>query len=305
VVLLAGSRLTVSATPDVQSFEHAAVVWVVADDSQQLIFYPALMSQPAGAPLVLAVPGAATLDRPELAPALFAQLASETAGSSGTVPNASVDPNVRDAYNVAILSPGDQATVPDWLATHAPDLTPATADLLQRYAADGWSVVALQLEQAMPGGELAPLRLRYDSERRVFPLPLIAAGTSVLALDMYVLAEHRVAADPATVLFADQVEQLDPMLQEGLATVGAEQLYLTRLSLDLQDPVATTDDLQLVRAPSDTPVAPSASDEADAASSARLLLWLAIVAAASFLALPIGFFFKRRFDAISPDRSRR
>jgi hypothetical protein len=103
-------------------------------------------------------------------------------------------------FEVTRLTGDDSAGLAAWLGEHGFP-RPATLDEnLAPYVEQGWEIVAIQLAPGDTGvltGALQPLRLSFASDTVVYPMRLSRAATVPQAVQLSVLAEHRM--DPSTV----------------------------------------------------------------------------------------------------------
>jgi len=186
--------------------------------------------------------------------------ALETAGA----PGGAVDVLGRHRigpFDVTRLAADDPAALANWLAGKGFPNPDGLDQNLSPYVADGWEIVAIQLAPADPGksltGELQPLRLSFRSDQVVYPMRLSRSATTPQAVDLYVLADHRmdpaavpVAGEKPSLEFAGRIEPAD--VSPTLADYIGEGAFLTRWLENIDVPAAIDGDYVFEQAPSDT-----------------------------------------------------
>lgn len=163
-------------------------------------------------------------------------------------------------FAVTRLAADDPAALTNWLAGSGFPQPPDLERNIAPYVADGWEIVAIRLVPDAEGqqltGNLQPLRLSFTSENVVYPMRLSRSAKVPQAVDLYLLAEHRmdpfavpVAGEQPTLEFAGPVAAesvsyaLRPYLESGT--------YLTRWSNDLNEPASIDGDYVFEPADSD------------------------------------------------------
>jgi len=157
------------------------------------------------------------------------------------------------------LAGGDLAGVRDWLHTHHYDMRPEVVGQLDAYLRQGWAFVAMRLTASGPlNGRLAPVMLRFDSDRLVYPMGMSAAATTPQRVVVYTLGAHRMqrtdadtATQAVTVDYAGRIagRSHDPTVTE----LAARGPYLTRMAVNIDRPSAITSDFVFDQAPSGDP----------------------------------------------------
>lgn len=103
-------------------------------------------------------------------------------------------------FEVTRLAGDNSAALAAWLGEHGFPQPPGLDDNLAPYVEQGWEIVAIGLAPDGTGalsGVLQPLRLSFASDTVVYPMRLSRAATVPQAVELSVLAEHRM--DPSTV----------------------------------------------------------------------------------------------------------
>jgi hypothetical protein len=120
---------------------------------------------------------------------------------------------------------------------------------LQRETATGCDAA----QQALGGGTLAPLQLSFATKELVYPLRISSLNEGTTKIQLYVLSNHRVAADRFDTAYAAPLEaQLLPWQQELWKLVGPGRTYLTKLVATME-PSDMDRDVVLTRSKSQDP----------------------------------------------------
>jgi len=156
------------------------------------------------------------------------------------------------------LASSDAEGLMVWLDENGYALSPAVAEELSPYVADGWSFVALKLTGELPfDGELDPIRFTFDSESLVYPMRMSRAADSEQNVRLYVFDDHRstVSGTDGDLAIAPSVYWAAPVSDSGLSELGA---FLTVVDLSWADPSAQiSGDLAIEQASSDDTVIPT------------------------------------------------
>lgn len=237
---------------------------------------------------IMPVPNRATVELGDAA--LFDRLAEETApeyrereyfwprsgdwpldafeedGSAGAAPGeGAVDVVGRERlgpFDVARLTATDSGALGDWLDDNGFALPDRLETALEPYVRRKWEYVAIRLapEEAagdVPlGGTLDPLHLTFASDAPVYPMRLSKLATTPQALDLYVLAGHRmepgsaIGGEKPQVTFAGRIGAPGGPLGE-LAAGGTD--FLTAVEQNFPQPSRISGDHTLRRAAADDP----------------------------------------------------
>ncbi|MGW4095971.1 DUF2330 domain-containing protein [Mycobacterium sp. NPDC004974] len=161
-------------------------------------------------------------------------------------------------FNVTRLASDDPHALASWLSEKGFPQPPSLADNLTPYVAGGWEIVAIQLFPDAAGqsltGDLQPLRLSFASGTVIYPMRLSRAAKLPLAVDLYVLADHRM--DPTALpvsgrnpelqfagRISSRMRELDPYLEAGD--------YLTRWTDTIDSPASIDGDYGFAAAAAD------------------------------------------------------
>lgn len=181
---------------------------------------------------------------------------------AGAAPEGGSAPTVLDRVQLGpieatTLAASDATGLTTWLDENGYALSPALEAELGPYIALGWSFVALKITSTADfDGALDPIRFSFATDSLVYPLRMSHAADTSQTVRLYVLGDHRVsitgtegslAITPATTWAG---KTTDP----SLVGLGA---YLTAVDLYFADPTQITDDLAIVDAPNDDPIAPT------------------------------------------------
>ncbi|MFD8413670.1 DUF2330 domain-containing protein [Streptomyces sp. NPDC059650] len=162
-------------------------------------------------------------------------------------------------FDVARLTATDPDALRQWLESNGFTMPDALATEVRPYVDQKWEYVAVRLAPRKQGsvlyGVLDPLRIRFDSQRLVYPMRLSRMAKTPQSLGLYVLADHRM--EPASpiggsapkVTFAGKVAGTDELAP----LTGGRETFLTAIDQEFPDPGRISGDHELRAAASDTP----------------------------------------------------
>lgn len=163
---------------------------------------------------------------------------------------------------VTVLAANDANQLADWLDQHEYVMRDGLADALMPYVSEGWYYVAIRLTTDAEdlSGALQPLDLTFASQQLIYPMRLSAAATESQFVRTYVFSDHRVQRTDETaetgvldLRFAGEVAP-GTLTSDALATIAAEQPYLTVLDQFFEEPSEEiVADFTFSQAPSDEP----------------------------------------------------
>ncbi|KOY54034.1 DUF2330 domain-containing protein [Streptomyces sp. XY332] len=204
-------------------------------------------------------------------------------------------------FDVARLTATDPDALRNWLETNGFKLPDGLATELKPYVDQKWEYVAVRLAPRQQGktlqGTLDPLKIRFDSNRLVYPMRLSRLAKTPQSLGLYILADHRM--EPASpiggakpkVTFAGTVTP-----EDGLATLtGGKPAFLTAIDQEFPDPGRIDGDHELRATAADTPYR-KVIYTGELLTVGGVPAWLLTVAAA-LVALAAGTFTLRRRKA--------
>ncbi|MFE6662504.1 DUF2330 domain-containing protein [Streptomyces sp. NPDC057697] len=168
-------------------------------------------------------------------------------------------------FDVARLAANDPEALRKWLEDNGFDLPDRLATALRPYVDQGWEYVAIRLaprEGDNPlGGTLDPLRLRFASDRLVYPMRLSKLASTPQQLGLYVLAAHRmeprgpIGGDAPEVTYAGRIDPRSGAqgtdALDGLT--GGKPVFLTAIEQSFPHPERIDGDHELRAADADTP----------------------------------------------------
>ncbi|MER6449022.1 DUF2330 domain-containing protein [Streptomyces venezuelae] len=164
------------------------------------------------------------------------------------------------AFDVARLTATDPDALGNWLESNGFELPDRLAAEVKPYVDQHWEYVAVRLVPRGPGnplrGELDPLRIRFDSDRLVYPMRLSRMAKTPQSLGLYVLADHRmeptspIGGSAPEVTFAGAIRPEKGPLAE---LAGAEPVFLTALDQRFPEPGRIDADHELRATAKDTP----------------------------------------------------
>ncbi|MFF5338964.1 DUF2330 domain-containing protein [Streptomyces sp. NPDC013181] len=166
-------------------------------------------------------------------------------------------------FDVARLTATDPQALEGWLTENGFELPDRLATALTPYVEQKWEYVAVRLaprERGTPlNGTLDPLRLRFASDRLVYPMRLSKLAATPQSLDLYVLADHRmeprgtIGGRPATVSYAGRVDPGAEPYEALAAVTGDGPVFVTAMHQYFPAPERIDGDHELVATAQDTP----------------------------------------------------
>lgn len=195
---------------------------------------------------------------------------SDRASGSGAAPAAVAPVGVvgrerLGPFDVARLTATDPAALEGWLTDNGFELPDRLSTALRPYVDQKWEYVAIRLAPREKGGPLLgrldPLRLRFASERPVYPMRLSRLATTPQSLGLYVLAADRmeprgaIGGEPPEVTYAGRV---DAGQEKGEypalgALTGGKPVFVTAIDQSFPRPELIDGDHELRAAAADTP----------------------------------------------------
>ncbi|MFI6943003.1 DUF2330 domain-containing protein [Streptomyces sp. NPDC050418] len=182
-------------------------------------------------------------------------------------------------FDVAHLSASDPDALADWLDGEGFRLSDRLGQALRPYVDQGWQYVAIRLAPEKLGGplrgQLEPLRISFPSDRLVYPMRLSHLAAQPQALDLYVLAAHRmeprttIGGERPKVTYAGRLGKDSGPAVNAFAEGGTR--YLTAITQTFPEPSDISGDHELRRTDSDAPYQQVIYDD-------ELLLWAGIPA---------------------------
>ncbi|MEU1122193.1 DUF2330 domain-containing protein, partial [Streptomyces sp. NPDC005899] len=210
-------------------------------------------------------------------------------GARRGAPVGVVDRRRLGPFDVARLTAADPEALRSWLDANGFELPGRLADALRPYVEREWEYVAVRLAPRERGavlqGALDPLRLRFASERPVYPMRLSRLARTAQSLGLYVLAGHRmetsgrIGGREPEVRFAGRLE---PGAADGAVgrLVGGGPAFLTAIDQDFPEPARIDGDHELREARADTPYRTVRHREA-LLTAGGIPVWLLTVLAAA------------------------
>ncbi|MFJ6795163.1 DUF2330 domain-containing protein [Streptomyces sp. NPDC091268] len=220
----------------------------------------------------------------------FASRSRDTAGAPAPGAGAPVDVVGREQlgdFDVARLTATDPDALRTWLEANGFHLPDGLTAELEPYVDQKWEYVAVRLAPRQQGktlrGILDPLRIRFDSDRPVYPMRLSRLAKTPQSLRLYVLADHRMqpaspigGADPK-VSFAGTITPTGALA----ALTGGEPAYLTAIEQEFPEPGRIDGDHLLRAAASDAPYRRAVYHDELLTVAGGVPVWLLTAAAAT------------------------
>ncbi|MER6999663.1 DUF2330 domain-containing protein [Streptomyces sp. NPDC000410] len=164
------------------------------------------------------------------------------------------------AFDVARLTATDPDALRNWLEENGFEFPDRLGPELRPYVDQKWEYVAIRLapddENTVLGGSLDPLRIRFASERLVYPMRLSRLAKNPQSLTLYVLAPHRmepksrIGGDEPEVTFAGELTYPRPAVGK---LTGGKPVFLTAFEQEFPEPSRIDGDHELLAAAADTP----------------------------------------------------
>ncbi|MEW2140947.1 DUF2330 domain-containing protein [Streptomyces sp. NPDC005409] len=203
-------------------------------------------------------------------------------------------------FDVARLTATDPDALKGWLESNGFTLSDRLAAEVKPYVDQKWEYVAVRLAPRQEGkvlrGELDPLRIRFDSDRLVYPMRLSRMAKTPQSLGLYVLADHRM--EPATriggsapkVTFAGTIAPGHGPLAD---LAGGAPVFLTAIDQEFPEPGRIDGDHELRATAEDNPYRRAVYRNELLTVAGGVPVWLLTVAAV-LVALAASAFTLRR-----------
>ncbi|WP_405901552.1 DUF2330 domain-containing protein [Streptomyces sp. NBC_00727] len=166
-------------------------------------------------------------------------------------------------FDVARLTATDPEALEGWLKENGFELPDRLATALRPYVEQKWEYVAVRLAPEERGsllsGTLEPLRLRFASDRLVYPMRLSELAATPQTLDLYVLADHRmeprgaIGGRPPKVAYAGRVDPAKERYEALSAVTGDKPVFVTAIDQYFPSPERIDGDHELRATAEDTP----------------------------------------------------
>ncbi|WNI27040.1 DUF2330 domain-containing protein [Streptomyces sp. ITFR-16] len=166
-------------------------------------------------------------------------------------------------FDVARLAATDPAALENWLSENGFELPDRLAGALRPYVEQKWEYVAVRLAPQESGGALRgtldPLRLKFASDRLVYPMRLSKLATTAQSLGLYVLADHRmeprgtIGGLPPEVTYADRFDPAEEAYPALEAMTGGKPVFVTAIDQSFPRPSQIDGDHELRATAADTP----------------------------------------------------
>jgi len=268
--------------------ETSAVAW--DGRTEQIVMRLSVRGNSRTAAWIMPVPHRATVELGDAA--LFSELASLTAPvterrhhfwpddedwpfgeprhpivyDTGPKASAPVDVVGRERlgpFDVARLAATDPEALGRWLKENGFELPDRLTTALTPYVEQKWEYVAVRLAPEKRWGTLSgtlePLRLRFASDRLVYPMRLSKLAATPQSLDLYVLADHRmeprgaIGGRPPKVSYAGRVDPAKEPYEALAAVTGDKPVFVTAIDQYFPSPERIDGDHELRATAEDTP----------------------------------------------------
>ncbi|MCX4449369.1 DUF2330 domain-containing protein [Streptomyces sp. NPDC087866] len=166
-------------------------------------------------------------------------------------------------FDVARLAATDPEALESWLKENGFELPDRLATALTPYVEQKWEYVAVRLAPEKRGttlsGTLDPLRLRFASDRLVYPMRLSKLAATPQSLGLYVLADHRmeprgsIGGRPPKVAYAGRVDPAKEPYEALAAVTGDKPVFVTAIDQYFPSPERIDGDHELRATAEDTP----------------------------------------------------
>ncbi|MGC4945991.1 DUF2330 domain-containing protein [Streptomyces sp. DT224] len=166
-------------------------------------------------------------------------------------------------FDVARLASTDPEALGKWLKENGFELPDRLTTALTPYVEQKWEYVAVRLAPeerwATLNGTLDPLRLRFASDRLVYPMRLSRLAATPQSLSLYVLADHRmeprdaIGGRPPKVAYAGRVDPAKEPYEALAAVTGDQPVFVTAIDQYFPSPERIDGDHELRATAEDTP----------------------------------------------------
>ncbi len=166
-------------------------------------------------------------------------------------------------FDVARLAATDPEALESWLKENGFELPDRLATALTPYVDQKWEYVAVRLAPENQGGTLSgtldPLRLRFASDRLVYPMRLSKLAATPQSLGLYILADHRmeprgaIGGRPPKVSYAGRVDPAKQPYEALGAVTGDKPVFVTAIDQYFPSPQRIDGDHELRATAEDTP----------------------------------------------------
>lgn len=166
-------------------------------------------------------------------------------------------------FDVARLAATDPEALGKWLKENGFELPDRLTTALTPYVEQKWEYVAVRLAPEKRWGTLSgtlePLRLRFASDRLVYPMRLSKLAATPQSLGLYVLADHRmeprgtIGGRPPKVSYAGRVDPAEQPYEALAAVTGGKPVFLTAIDQYFPSPERIDGDHELRATAEDTP----------------------------------------------------
>ncbi|MGZ2360627.1 DUF2330 domain-containing protein [Streptomyces sp. 372A] len=166
-------------------------------------------------------------------------------------------------FDVARLAATDPEALGKWLKENGFELPDRLTTALTPYVEQKWEYVAVRLAPeerwGTLNGTLDPLRLRFASDRLVYPMRLSKLAATPQSLDLYVLADHRmeprdaIGGRPPKVAYAGRVDPAEEPYEALAAVTGDKPVFVTAIDQYFPSPERIDGDHELRATAEDTP----------------------------------------------------
>ncbi len=163
-------------------------------------------------------------------------------------------------FDVARLTATDPDALKNWLESNGFTLPDRLATEVKPYVDQKWEYVAVRLAPRQQGtvlrGDLDPLKIRFESDRLVYPMRLSRMAKTPQSLGLYVLADHRmepvspIGGSAPKVTYAGTIRPKDGSLAE---LAGGGPVFLTAIDQEFPEPGRIDADHELRATAEDTP----------------------------------------------------
>ena len=152
------------------------------------------------------------------------------------------------------LEPEDGETLDAWLEKNEYQISPDARSRLAHYIDKGWSFTAVKLTASYPlTGDLAPIRIEFETDTFVYPLFLTLGNADALDLRLNIFSDHRTTISSSHSAAVDhEVIWAKKVRDNALKSLGA---YLTVIDMSFENPRSSpVGDLSITRAETDEEV---------------------------------------------------
>ncbi|MEM8534026.1 MAG: DUF2330 domain-containing protein [Chloroflexota bacterium] len=152
------------------------------------------------------------------------------------------DGEIIDNYNIDQFTASEISTLQRWIEDYSHNLPVRANSILQTYANQGWSFVAITFGGDRPiDSTLRSIRFTFETDKIIYPMMLSSLMNEPFDITLYVMTDHRVDISEMETHYASLVDKLDPAPPDEITTYFSGT-FLTKLVASQIPPTSITAD---------------------------------------------------------------